>query len=73
MTRLNITLPDEIAKKLAEKPNKSRFIAMILQEEFKREMKEKTEQLMKEGYQATFLEDKNLNAEWDTAGLEKWE
>ena len=67
MIRLNITLPDEIAKKLAEKPNKSRFIAMILQEEFKREMKEKTEQLMKEGYKATFIEDKNLNAECDTA------
>ena len=73
MTRLNITLPAEIVKKLAEKPNKSHFIAMILQEEFKREMKEKTEQLMKEGYKATFLEDKNINTEWDTAGLKKWE
>ena len=73
MTRLNITLPDEIAKKLTEKPNKSRFIAMVLHEEFEREMKDKTEQLMKEGYKATFLEDKNLDAEWNTAGLEKWE
>lgn len=73
MTRLNITLPDEIAEKLADKPNKSRFIAMVLQEEFEREMKEKTEHLMKEGYEAAFHEDKNLNAEWEKTNLEKWE
>lgn len=73
MTRLNITLPDEIAKKLTEKPNKSRFIAMVLHEEFEREMKKKIEHLMKEGYKATFHEEKNLNTEWEIADLEKWE
>ncbi|MCE5250929.1 hypothetical protein LLG96_11975 [bacterium] len=73
MTRLNITLPDEIAKKLAEKPNKSRFIAMVLHEEFDREMREKTERLMQEGYTAAFHEDENLDAEWEKTSPETWE
>ena len=73
MTRLNITLPDEIAKKLADKPNKSHFIAMVLKEEFEREMKEKTEHLMQEGYTAAFHEDENLDAEWEKTSLETWE
>ena len=73
MARLNITLPDDIAQKLAEKPNKSRFIAMVLKDEFNREIKKKTDRLMKEGFQATCKEDNNLNDEWEKASLEKWE
>lgn len=73
MTRLNITLPDEIAKKLAVKPNKSRFIAEVLKERFERENQEKLEHLLIEGYKSTSYEDKKLNADWEKTSLEKWD
>ncbi len=73
MVRLNITLSDEIAKDLAGKQNKSRFIGDALKEKFERERKEKIEHLMMEGYKATYREDKKLNAEWERVNLEKWD
>ena len=69
MVRLNITLPDEIAKDLAGKQNKSRFVADALKEKFERERREKIEHLMIEGYKATDHEDKKLNAEWKRVHL----
>ncbi len=73
MTHLNITLPDDIAKRLAVIPNKSRFIAKVLKEKFERERRNEVERLMIEGYTATNLEDRNVNAEWEKATLEKWD
>ena len=73
MVRLNITLPDEIAKDLDSEQNKSRFIAAALKEKFERERREKIEHLMMEGYKATYREDKKLNAEWEKVNLEKWD
>ena len=70
MKRLNITLPDDIAEKLAEKPNKSNFIAKALRKEFNLEKRLETERLMKEGYAATVEADKELNAEWEAASVE---
>jgi len=72
MTRLNITLPDEIAKKLANKHNKSRFIAIALEEKLERERKKKIENLLVEGYAATSQEDAKLQTDWEKAGLEEW-
>ena len=46
---------------------------MVLKDEFNREIKKKTDRLMKEGFQATCKEDNNLNDEWEKASLEKWE
>ena len=73
MTRLNITLPDEIAKKLATKHNKSRFIALALEEKLERERKKKIDNLLLEGYKATSKEDAKLQANWKKAGLEEWD
>ena len=73
MTHLDITLPDDIAKRLAVIPNKSRFIAKILKEKFEQERRNEFERLMIEGYKATSLEDRNINAEWENATLEKWD
>ncbi|MDP8289696.1 MAG: hypothetical protein P9M02_01850 [Candidatus Susulua stagnicola] len=73
MTRLNITLPNEIAKKLTSKRNKSRFIALALEEKFELERKEKIENLLLEGYKATSKEDTKLQANWGKAGLEEWD
>ena len=73
MAHLNITLPDDIVKRLAVIPNKSRFIAKVLKEKFERERRNEVERLMIEGYTATNLEDRNVNAEWEKATLEKWD
>ncbi len=73
MTRLNITLPDEIAIKLADKHNKSRFIAKALEEKFEREKKKKIENLLLEGYKETSKEDSELQADWEKADIEKWD
>jgi metal-responsive CopG/Arc/MetJ family transcriptional regulator len=73
MTHLSITLPDELAKRLAVIPNKNRFIAKALKEQFEHERQKELERLMIEGYKATNLEDRNINAEWEGASLEKWD
>ena len=73
MARLNITLPNEIARKLADKHNKSRYIAIALEEKLERERKEKIENLLLEGYKETSKEDVKLHANWEKAGLEGWE
>ena len=72
MTRLNITLPDETARKIASKHNKSRFIAIALEEKLERERKQKIENLLLEGYKGTSKEDVKLQADWEKAGLEEW-
>lgn len=73
MTRLNITLPDEIAKKLAGRQNKSRFIAEVLKEKFDQENRNKLDRLLIEGYKSTSSEDRNINDEWEKASLETWD
>jgi len=73
MTRLNITLPDEIARKLVNKHNKSRFIAIALEEKLERERKKKIENLLLEGYRAISKEDAKVQTNWEKAGLEEWD
>jgi len=73
MIRFNITLPDEIANKLAEKRNKSRFIAEALKEKLEREKRKEIERLLMEGYKVTSKEDKKINSDWEKATLERWE
>ena len=73
MTRLNITLPDEIAKKLENKRNKSRFIAVALEEKLQREERETLNRLLLEGYRATSGEDVKVQADWEKAGIEEWD
>jgi metal-responsive CopG/Arc/MetJ family transcriptional regulator len=73
MTRLNITLPDDIAQKLATKRNKSRFIAEALKEKMERETKEQIERLLFEGYNATDKKNADVNTDWANTDLEGWE
>ena len=73
MARLNITLPDEIAKKLENKRNKSRFIAIALEEKLQREEMEKLNRLLLEGYRATSVEDAKVQADWEKAGIAEWD
>ncbi|MFH1855727.1 MAG: hypothetical protein ABH836_00670 [Candidatus Omnitrophota bacterium] len=73
MMRLNITLPDEIAKKLAGKHNKSRFIAEALREKLEREKQKRIEHLLVEGYKAAAKEDAAVHTDWKDAEVEGWE
>lgn len=72
MTRLNITLPDEIAKKLADKHNKSRFIAQVLKERFELEKRKKIGCLLTEGYKVVSNEDREICGDWRETEIEKW-
>ncbi len=72
MVRLNITLPDDIAKELANKHNKSRFITEALKEKLEREKRKQIENLLLEGYKATSEEDMGLQADWENAEIEGW-
>ncbi len=73
MTRLNITLPDEIVKQLSGIKNKSHFIAELLKEKFEQDNKKRLEYLLAKGYKSTEKEDKELNKDWEKASLEKWD
>ncbi|MCG2710797.1 MAG: ribbon-helix-helix domain-containing protein [Candidatus Omnitrophica bacterium] len=72
MTRLNITLPDEIAKEIADKHNKSRFIAEALKEKLDREKQKQIENSLWEGYNAASKEDAKLQADWEKTETEGW-
>ncbi len=63
--RLNITLPKEVAKKLAGVRNKSSLITQALMDMFERKEREKLIKTLKEGYKAAALEDRKLSEEWD--------
>ena len=73
MIRLNITLPDEIAKRLSKEGNKSRLIADALREKFAREKKKELDRLMLEGYKTSCQQDRKLISEWEKISLEKWD
>lgn len=63
--RLNITLPADIANALKGTKNKSAYIADAVKEKIEKEKKEKLKALLREGYQATSKEDKEIAEEWD--------
>ena len=74
MVRMNITIPDDVAKELGHLKNKSRFIAEAVRERFKREQKRRREALLIEGYKSIADEDKRLGEEWGKAALtDGWE
>jgi metal-responsive CopG/Arc/MetJ family transcriptional regulator len=73
MKRLNITLPDETAKKLEQIKNKSRFIAEALNEKIEKENKKQLEKLLIEGYSASYKEDLEIQDSWQITDTEHWQ
>jgi len=69
MKKLNITLPEKIAREIKDIPNKSRFISVAVKEKLDRINKEKLDELLVEGYKATRKEDKEINQEWEKMTL----
>jgi len=70
--RLNITISEEVAKKLRNIPNKSRFITEAVEEKLQRIEKEKLNRILAEGYRATKTEDWNINNDWEQVTIEGW-
>lgn len=73
MKRLNITMPDELAKEIEDFPNKSRFIAQALREKLQRMRKKKLNKLLEKGYKTSREEDHEIDKEWENITLENWE
>lgn len=65
MVRMNITMPEIVAKQMSRVPNKSRFIAEAVREKLERMKGSKLEQELIEGYQNVVREDQELNRDWD--------
>lgn len=65
--RFNLTLPEDVAKLLNRKKNKSSFIADLLKEKAQAEKKLELIEKLKEGYQATRSEDLRINEDWEGA------
>lgn len=72
MVRLNITLPDDIAKKLNNKHNKSRFIAEALREKFEREERERLKRLLIEGYSQRANKAEEIEEDWGSTDIDGW-
>jgi len=70
--RLNITIPEDIAKKLDKISNKSKFIARVVDEKLHEMENEELDRILAEGYKATKEEDKAVNKEWEKITLERW-
>jgi len=70
--RLNITIPEDIAKKLNKISNKSKFIAEAVNEKLDELENEELMRILAEGYKAVKEEDKAVNKEWEKITLEGW-
>jgi len=70
--RLNITIPEDIAKKLNKISNKSKFIAEAVNEKLDELENEELMRILAEGYKAAKEEDKAVNKEWEKITLEGW-
>ncbi|HOP95659.1 MAG TPA: hypothetical protein PL130_07815 [Dictyoglomaceae bacterium] len=72
MRRLNITIPDDLAKELEKIPNKSKFITEVLRKEISMLKLRELDNLLVEGYKRTKDEDEIINEEWEKITLEGW-
>lgn len=70
--RLNITIPEDIAKKLNKISNKSKFIAEAVKEKLEKLEMQELEKILAEGYEAVKEEDKKVNDDWEKITLEGW-
>ena len=73
MVRLNITLPEDIARRLRSKPNKSQFIAEVLRERFEQEERERLKRLLIEGYRQRAREVEEIEKDWGPIEVEDWD
>ena len=73
--RLNITIPEELARQLDSivgARRKSRFIAETLRKRIQEIEEQKLQQLLQEGYKARKKESQSIAREFEPADLEGW-
>ncbi len=63
--RLNITLPEDVAKILSGIKNKSAYIADAIKQKKKMEEKEKMKKTLEAAYKESVLEDYETYKEWE--------
>ncbi len=74
--RLNITLPEELARQLdslAGPKKKSRFIAETLKQRIERLEEERLQMLLEEGYKSSKQESLAMAGEFEPIDLEGWD
>jgi metal-responsive CopG/Arc/MetJ family transcriptional regulator len=74
--RLNITIPEEVARQLDRivgARGKSRFIAEALTKRIQEIEEQKLHQMLEEGYKARKRESQSIAREFEPAGLEGWD
>ena len=74
--RLNVTLPEELARQLdnlAGTRKKSRFIAETLRQRIEKIQNEQLQTLLEEGYKAARQESLNITKEFERVDLEGWD
>ena len=73
MIRMNITMPERVARKLSKFKNKSRFIAEAVEERIKvQERKQLLDRLAGE-YQEMAQDDRQAMKDWDAVAAQGWE
>ena len=72
MKRINITIPEELSKKISNISNKSKFITESIEEKLNQIEREKLNKVLAEGYNSTKVEDKEINNDWENITLERW-
>jgi metal-responsive CopG/Arc/MetJ family transcriptional regulator len=76
MVRLNITLPDDLARRVNEVAGpgrKSHFIAETLQRRLQEIKDQELQDVLAEGYQARSEEASSLAREFESVDLEGWD
>ncbi len=76
MVRLNITIPEELARQLDElvgPRRKSQFITETLNERIKKIRRKELEEILEEGYKAREKESISIAREFEPADLDGWD
>ncbi len=76
MVRLNITIPEELARQLDElvgPRRKSQFITETLNERIKKIRRRELEEILEEGYKAREKESISIAREFEPADLDGWD
>ena len=71
METIQINVPEDIKQQIGETiDDQQHFILEAIQEKLDR--KQKLDEELREGYQATFEEDLNLTSDFESTDLESW-
>lgn len=74
--RVNITLPEDLARKLdslVDPKKKSHFIAEAVKKKIDDLQRERTEALLKDGYKAMQSESLSIAKEFESVDIEGWD